>query len=170
MHEGSLWDRRNHSEKELANPTTANKPFVYPISEIFREPDLKPEYLCSPILEKETIGFIAGEPKVTKSWLALHIIHGLTTGNPILDKFEVTEKKKVLYVQEEDSLPLAQVPPLSVLAFTDEPALQIGLQSVLTETLGFGIAGVCPAAAQFAGAARQSRGWRELEMPAELED
>jgi DNA-binding NarL/FixJ family response regulator len=46
---------------------------------------------------------------------------------------------------------------LSILAFTDEPALHIGLQSVLTETLGFGMAGVCPAAAQFVGAARQHR-------------
>jgi two-component system, NarL family, nitrate/nitrite response regulator NarL len=44
---------------------------------------------------------------------------------------------------------------LSVLVFTDEPALQIGLRSVFTEALGFGMAGVCPTASQFAGAARQ---------------
>lgn len=44
---------------------------------------------------------------------------------------------------------------MSVLAFTDEPALQIGLQSVLAEALGFGIAEVCSASAQFAAAARE---------------
>jgi len=44
---------------------------------------------------------------------------------------------------------------LSVLAFTDEPALEIGLQSVLAEKPGFGLAGVCAAAEQFAGAAQR---------------
>ena len=44
---------------------------------------------------------------------------------------------------------------MSVLAFTDEPALEIGLQYVLAEQPGFGFAGVCAAAEQFAGAAQR---------------
>ena len=46
---------------------------------------------------------------------------------------------------------------MSVLAFTDEPALKIGLQSVLAEALGFGVAEVCSASAQFAETAREFR-------------
>jgi len=44
---------------------------------------------------------------------------------------------------------------LSVLAFADEPVLQIGLQSVLAGAPGFRIAGVYATAAHLAGAAQQ---------------
>jgi len=47
-----------------------------------------------------------------------------------------------------------KVPPLSVLAFSDEPVLQIGLQSVLAGSSGFRMAGVHTAVAQLAGAAQ----------------
>jgi DNA-binding NarL/FixJ family response regulator len=46
---------------------------------------------------------------------------------------------------------------LSVLAFADEPVLQIGLQSVLAGAPGFRMAGVYATAAQLAGAAQQSQ-------------
>jgi bifunctional DNA primase/polymerase-like protein/AAA domain-containing protein/primase-like protein len=95
-------DSRNHPERHESQSEEI-KTFIKPISTLFMESDVKPEYLCFPILEKGTIGFVAGEPKVTKSWLALHIAHALTTGNPILSHFEVVGKKKVLYIQEEDS-------------------------------------------------------------------
>lgn len=49
-----------------------------------------------------SIGFIAGEPKVTKSWLALHMAQAVSTGMPFLGKFKV-DPCSVLYVQEEDS-------------------------------------------------------------------
>ena len=44
--------------------------------------------------------------------------------------------------------------PLTILAFTDEPALQIGLQSVLASAPGFRMAGHYPSASQLAGASQ----------------
>ena len=44
--------------------------------------------------------------------------------------------------EEEDSLPQINTPPLSILAFADEPVLQVGLQSVLASASGFRMAGV----------------------------
>lgn len=49
-----------------------------------------------------SIGFIAGEPKVTKSWLALHMAQAVATGMPFLGKYPVLPSN-VLYVQEEDA-------------------------------------------------------------------
>jgi len=49
-----------------------------------------------------SIGFIAGEPKVTKSWMALHMAQAVATGMPFLGKFPV-RASNVLYVQEEDA-------------------------------------------------------------------
>lgn len=85
------------------NPGEVPKgPFSIPISRMFARPEEPIPWLVENLVEAGTIGFIGGCPKQTKSWLALHIAHALATGNPVLGHFHVKEKRRVLYIQEED--------------------------------------------------------------------
>lgn len=77
--------------------------FTRPLSELFAATEAKTKWLVENLVEEGAIGFIGGDPKQTKSWLALHIAHALATGNPVLSRFGVPEKRRVLYLQEEDS-------------------------------------------------------------------
>lgn len=77
--------------------------FCLPLSDLLAAPESKPDWLVDTLIEKGGIGFIAGEPKLSKSWLALHLAISLATGSRFLDHFDVREKRKVLYLQEEDS-------------------------------------------------------------------
>ncbi len=76
--------------------------FSKPISELFASPDKPVDWLVESLLEQGTIGFIGGEPKLTKSILGLHIAICLATGSPVLGQFAVPVKRRVLYIQEED--------------------------------------------------------------------
>jgi hypothetical protein len=53
-------------------------------------------------------GFIAGQPKSFKSWFALDLILSVSTGINFLDHFPVRLPGPVLYIQEEDSLPMVK--------------------------------------------------------------
>lgn len=59
-------------------------------------------WLVEGLVMSGSIGFIAGEPKVTKSWLALHMSQAVATGLPFLGHFPV-RPANVLYIQEEDA-------------------------------------------------------------------
>lgn len=50
----------------------------------------------------ETIGFLAGPPKVKKTWLALDLALSVATGSPFLGEFEVPDSGVVILVQRED--------------------------------------------------------------------
>lgn len=76
-------------------------PLSISLSELLKK-EIKIEWLAENILQVGVFGFIAGEPKTTKSWLALHIGLCIATGTPVLGKYTVSEAKRVLYVQEED--------------------------------------------------------------------
>lgn len=65
--------------------------------------DQKPRWLVEGLVRAGSIGFIAGEPKVTKSWLALHMAQSVATGVPFLGKF-LSTPSNVLYIQEEDAI------------------------------------------------------------------
>lgn len=69
---------------------------------MFEKPEEPIPWLVESLVEHGAIGFIGGAPKQTKSWLALHIAHAVATGNPVLGKFQVPGKRRVLYLQEED--------------------------------------------------------------------
>lgn len=109
------WNQLNHpplpiSELMRVLESIGNKaggltaaPFCLPLSELLAAPETKPDWLVDSLIEKGGIGFIAGEPKLSKSWLALHLAISLATGSRFLDHFDVKEKRKVLYLQEEDS-------------------------------------------------------------------
>lgn len=63
----------------------------------------KPEWLVDGIATKGSVGFVAGQPKSFKSWVALDLALSISTGARFLDHFQVVEPGPVLYIQEEDS-------------------------------------------------------------------
>lgn len=65
-----------------------------------------PAWLVEGIWTKGSCGFIAGQPKTFKSWCALDIALSVATGQPFLGHFPVRVPGPVLYIQEEDGLPL----------------------------------------------------------------
>jgi hypothetical protein len=62
----------------------------------------KPEMLIKGVLTKGKVGFIAGQPKSWKSWIALDMALSVSTGARYLDYFDVLEPGPVLYIQVED--------------------------------------------------------------------
>lgn len=92
--------QRDAKEKPVAEPVKA---FAVSLSALMAQEDKPINYLAQDLLECRTIGFIAAEPKVGKSFLALDIALALATGTPVLGRFDVARRYKVLLVQEEDS-------------------------------------------------------------------
>jgi hypothetical protein len=64
-----------------------------------------PEWIVKEILAMGACGFIAGQPKSFKSWMALDLALSVATGLPFLDHYSVRHTGPVLYIQEEDPLP-----------------------------------------------------------------
>lgn len=64
-----------------------------------------PEWLVEGIWTKGSCGFIAGQPKVFKSWCALDLALSVATGMEFLNRFKVVQPGPVLYIQEEDGPP-----------------------------------------------------------------
>jgi len=62
----------------------------------------RPKYLVQNILTEGACGFIAGEPKSYKSWVALDLALSVATGADFLGHFRVQNPGPVLYIQEED--------------------------------------------------------------------
>lgn len=65
----------------------------------------RPKFLVEGILTEGACGFIAGEPKCYKSWVALDLALSVSTGAHFLGQFRVVNPGPVLYIQEEDPLP-----------------------------------------------------------------
>lgn len=64
-----------------------------------------PDWLIEDIWVKGGLGFLAGQPKVFKSWSALDMLISICTGQPFLERFMVMAPGRCLYIQEEDPLP-----------------------------------------------------------------
>ncbi len=77
--------------------------FTRPISELLNAPDEPVDFLIRDILVAGSNGFVGGEPKSLKSWVALAIGLSLSTGHALFDRFPVALPRRVLYVQEEDN-------------------------------------------------------------------
>jgi AAA domain-containing protein/DNA primase RepB-like protein len=67
-----------------------------------------PKWLVKDLWAEGSCGFIAGQPKSYKSWMALDLALSISTGLPFLDHFPVREPGPVLYIQEEDSAPMVK--------------------------------------------------------------
>lgn len=66
----------------------------------------QPVWIVDGIWTQGACGFIAGQPKSYKSWLGLDLAMSVSTGMPFLGHFRVATPGPVLYVQEEDGLPI----------------------------------------------------------------
>ncbi len=92
----------------LTNQSVGGFPaiFAQPLSAILNAQDVPIDYLAQSFLERGAIGFIGGEPKLGKSWLALYIALCIATGTPIFGIYAVPQRERVLYIQEEDAIGL----------------------------------------------------------------
>jgi len=87
----------------LPSVEQAGADFSEPASVLLAEPDEPVDWLIEPLIERESLGFIGGEPKQTKSILALHLAFCAVTGQSFIGKYNVPKPLTILYVQEEDS-------------------------------------------------------------------
>jgi AAA domain/RepB DNA-primase N-terminal domain len=67
-----------------------------------------PKWLVQGLWAEGSCGFIAGQPKSYKSWIALDLALSISTGLPFLDHFPIRQPGPVLYIQEEDSAPMVK--------------------------------------------------------------
>lgn len=66
----------------------------------------RPVWLVEGVLTEGACGFVAGEPKTWKSWVAYDMAMSLATGADFLGLFPVRNPGPVLYIQEEDPPPV----------------------------------------------------------------
>lgn len=78
--------------------------FLRPISELLAMPEEDPDWLVDQLFTVGSNGWVAAEPKVGKSWIVLELAYALSTGTLFLGKFAIKKQRRVIYVQEEDSL------------------------------------------------------------------
>lgn len=62
----------------------------------------KPTWVIDGILSEGAVGFIAGEPKSFKTWVAMDMAISVATGTRFLDYFTVRKPGPVLFIEEED--------------------------------------------------------------------
>lgn len=60
-------------------------------------------WLVRDLWAPSAVGFVAGEPKVGKTWALCEMALAITTGVPMFDTFEVSETGPVLFVEREDN-------------------------------------------------------------------
>jgi hypothetical protein len=64
--------------------------------------DDQPRWLVESLWSRQAVGFVAGQPKLGKTWLALDMALSVATGTPCLDTFAVPESGRVLVYLAED--------------------------------------------------------------------
>lgn len=84
-------DKRNKPSFEVLSPEE--------MLTLARVPE---EWIVDKILPADASGFITGEPKVGKSWLALYLLWCISLGRPVFEHFEVLKRQRVVLLAEED--------------------------------------------------------------------
>jgi RecA-family ATPase len=92
--------RREAVRRHSAGPPEGR--FTKGLSELLTVPDEPVAYLVERLLVAASNGFIGGEPKSLKSWLALYLALCLAVGVPAFGRYSVPAPVRVLYFQEED--------------------------------------------------------------------
>lgn len=85
-----------------------------------------PQWLVENIWSVGACGFIAGQPKSYKTWMAMDLAFSIATGTPFLGMFRVREAGKVLYVQEEDSVGVVKVRSEKILLNRQRSIVEMG--------------------------------------------
>lgn len=95
--------RSEETKEELDEETERKKPerLGFLLANIKR-----PVWLIDQVLTEGACGFIAGEPKSWKSWIGYDMALSVSTGADFLGAFRVVNPGPVLYIQEEDPLPV----------------------------------------------------------------
>jgi hypothetical protein len=88
----------------VSEPPPVPAMFFRPISELLAMPEVEPDWMVDQLFTVGSNGWVAAEPKVGKSWVVLELAYALSTGMPFLGRFSIKQPRRVLYVQEEDSL------------------------------------------------------------------
>lgn len=73
------------------------------VSQLLEEPEPKLEWFIENLWVASSRGFIAGNPGVGKTWLALDMLISCVTGLPCLGRYPVADKGPCLLVEEEAS-------------------------------------------------------------------
>ncbi len=84
------------------NGRPENLPFTHPLSKLLEAPDELVPYLVERLIVQAANGFIGGEPKSLKSWLALYLALCLSLAVPVFDRYPVPQRVRVLFISEED--------------------------------------------------------------------
>lgn len=108
---GNVGPEAEFDEEFRAGATTATPPtdpppavFTRPISELLAMPEVDPDWMVADLFTVGSNGWVGAEPKVGKSWTVLELVYALSTGSPFLGRFSVKQPRRVMYIQEEDSL------------------------------------------------------------------
>lgn len=93
------------NSRAQAEPETEKPPaiFLRPIEDLLSAPVVEPDWMVDQLFTVGSNGWVAAEPKVGKSWIVLELAYALSTGTPFLGKFAVKQRRRVIYIQEEDS-------------------------------------------------------------------
>lgn len=76
--------------------------FTFPLSNLLSVPDEPVPYLAERLVVAGANGFIGGEPKSLKSWVALHTALCLSLGVRVFGRYPVPQPMRVLFISEED--------------------------------------------------------------------
>lgn len=95
-----------------AEPTleeiATTKPNVRWLADVMAEPNVRPKWLVRNVWSAGACGFISGDPKSYKSWMALDMAVSVATGTPFLGEPSHTivgGARPVLFLEEEDGMP-----------------------------------------------------------------
>lgn len=83
----------------------ANRPKPTRLGELLKNIP-KPVWIVEGIWSRGACGFIAGQPKTYKTWTSLDLAFSVATGKDFLGHFPIINPGPVLYIQEEDGLPI----------------------------------------------------------------
>ncbi len=72
------------------------------VGELEAPRDDQPRWLVDSLWSHQAVGFVAGQPKLGKPWLALDLALSVATGTPCLDTYAVAEPGGVLVYLAED--------------------------------------------------------------------
>jgi hypothetical protein len=72
------------------------------VGELEAPRDDQPRWLVDALWSHQAVGFVAGHPKLGKTWLALDMALSVATGTPCLDTYAVPESGSVLVYLAED--------------------------------------------------------------------
>lgn len=95
------FESRTEATKQSIEEDLETKPDPVPLFTFLRNFKL-PQQLIRGIWAEGSTGFIGGQPKSFKSWVALDMTLSVATGLPFLNQFIINRPGPVLYIQEED--------------------------------------------------------------------